>query len=89
MISQPFKSVTLSLSREGVPTICLVLPMYKSLELHMQEELRKHKSNKTLSNGLEEGLAKLDPYMNSATHGKYHLLGVGMCYIFMELLIYC
>ncbi|OBZ67474.1 hypothetical protein A0H81_12662 [Grifola frondosa] len=76
-ILEGFQSVTLAFSRAGVPTICLILPLYKYMETHMNDSVRKHcKPNQAqLQLALGNGLKKLNVYMEKALLSKYPLLG--------------
>jgi hypothetical protein len=43
---QLFTCITLSLSRKGVPTICLTLLLYKIIESHLKAMQTKYQKNK-------------------------------------------
>ena len=79
---QKFQLATLELSKSKVPTICMVLPLYKMIERHLQtaiedEDLR-HESFLGLKNGLKAGLQKTKKHLDKALEGDYLLLGAGM-----------
>ncbi|OCH83776.1 hypothetical protein OBBRIDRAFT_742717 [Obba rivulosa] len=72
-----FRDVTLDLSRKGVPTICMTLPLYKHMEQHMRTCRYNLRGTHTamLRRALSAGLAKLDVYMAKALASKYTILG--------------
>ncbi|KAJ3555257.1 hypothetical protein NM688_g2679 [Phlebia brevispora] len=76
IILSPFKFVTLSLSRKDIPTICLVIPVYKLMDLHIQESVNKYQDHQTICFVLKIAAKKLDPYITKTTHSKYLLLSV-------------
>jgi hypothetical protein len=64
-----------------VPTICKVLPLYKTIQKHLEvaildPDLENDKAY-GLKGALEAGLAKIDLHLGKALVGDYPLLGAG------------
>ncbi|KAH9940996.1 hypothetical protein B0H21DRAFT_697286 [Amylocystis lapponica] len=70
-----FHQVTLKLSKGGIPTICLVLPLYKYMETHLQNSKDRYHSAANLHAALQAGLDKLTIHLNKALVSQYPLLG--------------
>ena len=82
-VGQKFQLATLELSKSKVPTICMVLPLYKMIERHLQTAIEdddlRHEVFLGLKNGLKAGLKKTRKHLDKALEGDYPLLGAGMC----------
>ena len=70
----------------GVPTLCMVLPVFKSLEVHLQAQIstltasfRRSEDEFRIVDAVQLGLDKLSIYLAKATASDYHLLAVGEC----------
>ncbi|GJF01034.1 hypothetical protein PsYK624_173400, partial [Phanerochaete sordida] len=74
-ILEPFKDITLHFSRKGVPTISLVLPLYRKMQTHVKMSQATYSTNADLRTGLRLASAKLEVYMTKALTGRYYLLG--------------
>ncbi|KZV76175.1 hypothetical protein PENSPDRAFT_558246, partial [Peniophora sp. CONT] len=74
---------TRDLSMSGVPTLCMVLPIFKSLEEHLQtqistltESFKRTEDEFRIVDAVKLGLDKLSVYLEKATNSDYHLLAV-------------
>jgi hypothetical protein len=82
---QKFQDATLEFSQTKVPTICKVLPLFKTIQHHIQDALHdpdlvRDKSGQKyggLKSGLKAGLKKLDIHLEKALIGDYPLLSAG------------
>jgi hypothetical protein len=64
-----------------VPTICKVLPLYKTIQKHLEVAILdpdlENDEAYGLKGALEAGLAKIDLHLGKALVGDYPLLGAG------------
>ncbi|KAL4262261.1 Zinc finger BED domain-containing [Pleurotus pulmonarius] len=80
-ILSEFNEATIELSKSSEPTICKVLPVYKSIETHLKTHINKLKETEDTYNirgGLEAGLAKLNKHSQKAVESDYILLGAAL-----------
>ncbi|VDC00043.1 unnamed protein product [Peniophora sp. CBMAI 1063] len=82
-ILKPFEQGTRDLSMSGVPTLCMVLPIYKSLEEHLKAQIsaltvsfEDTEDEFKIVNAVKLGLDKLSIYLEKAVKSDYHLLAV-------------
>ena len=88
---QPFYEVTLSFSEAGVPTICIMLPMYKAMEGHLasvRAQCEVNENARVLLVAIDRAQAKLQVHMDKALAGKYPILGTGTAF-FCPLIMLC
>ncbi|KAJ3010273.1 hypothetical protein NUW54_g1148 [Trametes sanguinea] len=71
-ILSPFNDVTHLLSKGDVPTLPMVLPLYKHLESHLKAQKTKLRSNEDLPlhHGCQKALDKLTIYMEKALYSN-------------------
>jgi hypothetical protein len=77
---QKFQHATLDFSKTKVPTICKVLPLYKTIQKHLEDAILDpdlENDSYGLKGALEAGLAKIDLHLGKALVGHYPLLGAG------------
>lgn len=79
LLAQHLQNATVDLSKKGVPTICKVLPIYKTIEVHLvsaKVEANLHPdATFPLEDALQAGLKKLRTYISKALKSDYPLLG--------------
>ena len=86
---QKYQDATLEFSQSKVPTISKVLPLFKTIQQHLEDALKdpdfaKDKSGQKyrgLKRGLKFGLDKMNHHLEKALVGDYPLLGAGECLI--------
>ena len=76
---QPFNGFTYQLSEGGVPTLPMLLPLYKSMQQHLQHKQAEFKARDEahLRAACQAGLNKLNKYLMPAQISKLHLLSAG------------
>ncbi|KAL4256202.1 Ribonuclease H-like superfamily protein [Pleurotus pulmonarius] len=77
-ILSEFNDTTIELSKSKEPTICKILPIYKTIETHLQTQIQRTNIDGDHANvkvGLQAGLAKLKRHSDKALASKYILLG--------------
>ncbi|PCH34259.1 hypothetical protein WOLCODRAFT_15210 [Wolfiporia cocos MD-104 SS10] len=76
-VLEPFQKVTLVFSKSRVPTICLVLLMYKFIESHLKESKQKagDQSLNNLANAIECSLKRLNIHLRKALVSSFPLIG--------------
>ncbi|GJE92606.1 hypothetical protein PsYK624_087610 [Phanerochaete sordida] len=76
LILEPFTAITLSFSRKGTPTFCIVVLYYKKIETELKNaEIAHKKCNAQLKVGFERAQAKLSKHLEIALTNKYIILG--------------
>ena len=86
---QKYQDATLEFLQSKVPTISKVLPLFKTIQQHLEDALKdpdltKDKSGQKyrgLKHGLKFGLDKMNYHLEKALVSDYPLLGTGECLI--------
>jgi hypothetical protein len=83
--TQKYQEATLKFSTTATPTICKVLPIYKTIQEHLKDILMdpdltnsQNTEYAKLKNGVQAGLEKIDIHLAKALKGDYPLLGAGI-----------
>ncbi|KAJ7921045.1 hypothetical protein B0H13DRAFT_1604900, partial [Mycena leptocephala] len=77
-VMEVLQDATLDLSKQGVPTICEVLPLYKVVQIHLETSLAAISpadDTCNLCNAIKAGLAKLKIHTDKVLISNYPLIG--------------
>jgi hypothetical protein len=72
---QPLTKVTFEISKEGVPTLPFVIPLYQKLYAHLTK-MKTH-SHASIHSAAQAGLNKLSGYYKDALKNKCCLIATG------------